>query len=557
MSAIWASNRHLAWVTEKVSARPVLSSEALTLLVCGYFIAVFNGPFWLALQKAGASAGLQFSMGLAVFALHGVLIGLLAWGRLTRPLLAVLLIVSSGASWYMSRYSVLFDVEMVRNVMRTDFVESRELLSFGMLFYIFTTGVLPAALVMTVRLPKVALWPGLRTRGLYLVILMTLAGCAIAISSQGIFALMRSDHALRYQITPGNYLVSLARAFAQDEAISHGPKAPVATDARQLVPLGSRRPRVLVLVVGETVRGDHWGLNGYARQTTPKLATLDVINFPDVQACGTSTEVSLPCMFSIQGRQNYDRAAIRSHESLLDVLARTGVSVSWRDNQSGCKGVCDGVGMEKVADSVHPELCRAGRCLDEVLLSGLPEKISSVQGDMLIVLHQLGNHGPNYFERYPTGYEKFVPTCRTPELSRCTREEVINAYDNAILYTDDFLSKAIGILSAQDAVDAAMLYVSDHGESLGEYGLFLHGAPYAIAPKQQLHVPMGLWMSEGFEAGMNIDRACLRSVASEPRSHDDLFHTILKIYDISTSVYRGEKDFISGCRQSIGSLVET
>lgn len=550
MSAIWTNNKHLAWVTEKVSSRPVLSSEALTLLVCGYFLAVFNGPFWLALQKAGASAGLQLSLGLAVFTLHGVLIGLLAWGRMTRPLLAVLLVVSAGASWYMSRYSILFDVEMVRNVLRTDFVESRELLSFGMLFYILTTGVLPAALVMTVRLPKVAFWPGLRTRSLYLVILLILAGCAIAISSQGIFALMRSDHALRYRITPGNYLVSLARAVAQEETISHGPKAPVATDARQLAPLGSRRPRVLVLVVGETVRGDHWGLNGYVRQTTPKLAALDVINFPDVQACGTSTEVSLPCMFSIYGRQNYDRTAIRSHESLLDVLARTGISVLWRDNQSGCKGVCDGVEIEKVEDSIDPELCRSGRCFDEALLSGLPERISSAQGDMLIVLHQLGNHGPNYFERYPIGYEKFVPTCRTPELSRCTREEVINAYDNAILYTDELLSKIVRTLSDQDAVDTAMLYVSDHGESLGEYGLFLHGAPYSIAPKQQLHVPMTLWMSKELESEMGIDRACLQSLALMPRSHDDLFHTILKMYEVSTNAYREENDFISGCRRS-------
>jgi lipid A ethanolaminephosphotransferase len=305
---------------------------------------------------------------------------------------------------------------------------------------------------------------------------------------------------------------------------------------------------LLVLAVGETVRGDHWGLNGYVRQTTPELAKRAVVNFPNVTACGTSTEVSLPCMFSVQGREHYDRDAIRSHESVLDVAARAGVQVLWRDNQSGCKGVCIGVLSQTMGPSDAPGLCAAGRCLDEILLAGLPEKLNAMQGDVIIVLHMLGNHGPNYFERYPPAFERWAPVCKTPELSRCTQAQIANAYDNAILYSDTVLARLMDLLQQQTTRDAAMLYVSDHGESLGEYGLYLHGAPYAIAPKQQLHVPMVLWLSPGFAADDRIDMACLRSEASKPASHDNLFATVLGAFDVQTRVYRKEKDLLAACR---------
>ena len=548
MSVSWPRRGEVAWRAVRwMPQRPQLPAEALLLLTSAYFLVACNGAFWQAVHAAGASPRLQLSLAVAVFCLHAALIGLFAWGRLAKPLLALLLVSTAAAAWCMDRYAVLFDVEMVRNVLSTDVAESRELLGAGMVLRVALAGLLPAALVLAVRVPAVPFWRALRDRAAFLAAMLLLAACALGLSSQGVFALMRSDHALRYRITPGNYIVSLARTLAPDERAHAGPKTPVAADARR-VGATHRRPRVVVLVVGETVRGDHWGLNGYARQTTPQLAAREVVNFPDVQACGTSTEVSLPCMFSAFGRERYDRAAIRSHESLLDVLARAGVGVLWRDNQSGCKGVCDGVGMQTMAAGRDDALCRAGRCLDEILLSGLAERIDAAPDDLLVVLHQLGNHGPNYFERYPQAYERWRPTCRTPELSRCSREELVNAYDNAVLYTDAFLGQVIDLLARQRSHDAAMLYVSDHGESLGEYGLYLHGAPYAIAPKQQLHVPMTLWLSDAYAAGAGIDRGCLGAGAAAPRSHDDLFHSLLAMFDVATRDYRPERDLFRSCR---------
>ncbi len=528
--------------------RPRVSVELLIALVSGYFVLVCNGPLWAAVRAGTGSVPVLLSLGVAVFALHAVLLGLLCWGRLARPLLAVLLVVTALAHWYMTRYAVVFDAEMIRNVLHTDSAESRELITVGMVLHALLLGVIPAVLVLLTR-PKPRTWKrGLLLRGGFLLAMVLLAGAAIGASSQGVFALMRSDKVLRYKITPGNYIVSLVDVLKPSKKSARGPRQVVGADARRAPAATTRKPRLLVLVVGETVRGDHWGLNGYARQTTPALAARNVLNFPDVTACGTSTEVSLPCMFSSQGRAQYNRDAIRSHESVLDVAARAGVQVLWRDNQSGCKGTCIGVQSQTMGPSDGVGLCTAGRCFDEILLSGLQAKLDAMPGDVLIVLHMLGNHGPNYFERYPPAFERWTPVCNTPELSRCTQAQIANAYDNAILYSDSVLAQLIDMLKTQALRDTAMLYVSDHGESLGEYGLYLHGAPYAIAPKQQLHVPMVLWLSASFAADAGIDMRCMQQIARQPTDHDALFSTLLGAFDVQTTVYRKDKDLLASCR---------
>ncbi|WP_166432695.1 phosphoethanolamine transferase [Luteimonas yindakuii] len=531
--------------------RPGMSGEALLALVCAYFVLACNGTFWQAVAQAGTSPRVRIVLAVAVFALHACVLAPFAWRAATRPVLAALLVLTACANWYASRYAVLFDVDMLRNILHTDMAESRELLSPGLLVHVAVAGGLPAALVLWTRVRIPSLRQDLRRRALFAIAMLALALVALAIGSQGVFSLMRNDHALRHRITPGNVLVSTVRALSQEERGPAGPRETVAADARRIVgAAGPRRPRVLVLVVGETVRADHWGLNGYARQTTPELARRDVVNFPDVTACGTSTEVSLPCMFSILGREHYDRVAIRHQENLLDVLARTGVAVAWRDNQSGCKGVCDAIGMQAMQPAQAPALCTGNRCLDAILLAGLRERIEAADDDVLIVLHPLGNHGPNYFERYPAAFEHYRPTCRHGDPGRCSRQQIVNAYDNAIGYTDAVLGELIDLLGAQHGHDAAMLYVSDHGESLGEYGLFLHGAPLAIAPRQQLQVPMTLWLSPAVTGSAGIDRDCLERIAGDAYSHDNLFDTVLGFFDVQTRDYRPGRDILHPCRRA-------
>jgi lipid A ethanolaminephosphotransferase len=365
-------------------------------------------------------------------------------------------------------------------------------------------------------------------------------------------SLVRNRPELRHLLTPENYVVALGRALSQDTRRAALPRTPIGVDAHLAASWNARpRPVLFVLIVGETVRADHLALNGYARDTTPELARLGVVSFPDVTSCGTATEVSLPCMFSALGRGRYDAEQVRREEGLLNVLARAGLRVVWRDNQSGCKGVCkgDGIEFQSVRNLHLPELCGSDGCLDEILLRDLKTTVASDARSQIIVMHQLGNHGPAYFSRYPERFRRFLPTCDTPELRHCTREQIINAYDNALAYTDHVVAATIEFLKAESGrYDTALLYVSDHGESLGEHGLYLHGMPYAIAPREQTHVPMLVWLSPEFERSADIDDECLRGVAGFPASHDNLFHSVLGLMNVETSVYRADQDLFSKCR---------
>lgn len=197
------------------------------------------------------------------------------------------------------------------------------------------------------------------------------------------------------------------------------------------------------------------------------------------------------------------------------------------------------------------DLCGEDGCFDEILLFRLQEYINKLDQDAVIVLHQQGSHGPSYFKRYPKAFAQFQPECNKTDVYNCSYEEVVNAYDNTILYTDYFLSRVIDLLKLNSQThDTAMLYVSDHGESLGENGVYLHGLPYMFAPQQQTHVPFILWLSENFSRDQDIDTACLRRQQNQPLSHDNILHSVLGVMGVQTRKYIEKKDIFSGCQLS-------
>ena len=165
------------------------------------------------------------------------------------------------------------------------------------------------------------------------------------------------------------------------------------------------------------------------------------------------------------------------------------------------------------------------------MLEGLQEYIDQQTGDVLIVLHMMGSHGPAYFERYPREFAKFQPECKTLELSECSLEEIRNAYDNTILYTDYFLSNIIKLLKNNvDKYEPVMFYISDHGESLGENGLYLHGLPYLIAPDTQKKVAMLVWGAN--ESDLDLERT--RATSGKSYTHDSIASTLLELFEIET-----------------------
>jgi lipid A ethanolaminephosphotransferase len=517
-----------------------------------------NAPFFSAAIKdrllADASTwGWLLGLAALLTAGHFLILSLLLNRWSIKPVLAVMIVATAMAAYYMQRFGVYLDPSMLRNVMRTDPGEARELLAWSLLPHLLLYAALPLLVLWRVRIVRQPLVISLVWRVAAWLLALLLAALSLWAIFQPFASLTRNQKELRYLITPANYLWSLSKVVADDSRVAAQPRQAIGLDALPGLSWATpgRKPQFLVVVVGETARAANWGLNGYSRQTTPQLAALGVTNFSDVKSCGTNTETSVPCMFAPVGRRDYDEARIRGSESLLHVLARSGVNVFWRDNQSGCKSVCDDLPNDTVQSLNAPGLCEQGRCLDEGLLYGLDERLKSAKGVNVLVLHQLGNHGPSYFRRYPPAFAKFQPACQKDDLHQCTREEIVNAYDNALLYTDHVLASLIAHLKQHEGlVDSAMIYVSDHGESLGENNLYLHGIPYAIAPDVQTKVPMVMWSSTGMTKNTGLDVQCLQRRARAPAAHDHLFHTVLGLLDVKTSLYEAQWDVTALCRKN-------
>ncbi len=532
-----------------------LPTEAIALAVSIFFALCSNRLLWSAILAGRDPASTHtWLMGATVLAmlvaLNFLVIAPFLTRRSAKPLLGVLLVATAVATYFMDRYKVYLDPGMLRNVLATDPREAGDLLAWSLLPHLLLFAGLPIWLLARVRIGKRPLRRALAFRIGTLGLAALVFAVAAILNYQELAALMRNNKELRYLATPGNYLYSLGRATVGTARANLSERAPLGGDVARGGSWEKRdKPVVLVMVLGETARSANWGLSGYTRQTTPELAAAsDLVNFASVTSCGTNTETSVPCIFSPWGRREYDEARIRGSESLLDVVARAGFRVVWVDNQSGCKGVCAGVEVVRPDPVTHPALCHDGECLDGVLAESLQKIVAETPGNLLVVLHQMGNHGPAYFKRYPADAAAWGPACATSDLAHCSRDEIVNAYDNALRYTDRVLADTLAFLRGLKTHDAAFLYVSDHGESLGENGLYLHGIPYAIAPENQTRVPMAAWFSPGFTRATGLDLACIGRQSAVPASHDNIFHSLLGLLDLKTSVYAAELDFSAGCR---------
>lgn len=503
--------------------------------------------------------GLLFSASVVtLFAIATVLFFLLiCFGPFTRWILALFMLASSQAAYYMTQYGVVIDVDMLDNAMQTNPAEFWGLVTPSLVIRTLLLGVLPAWLVLRSGFRPAGLWSRLKSRLLLIAGGLVAAVLLVAPLTASYASFIREHKQVRLYASPLYYTYSLAR-YANLRWIPHAPQ-PHRTLATDLKVLDGHRPNhIVVLVVGETARADRFALNGYARDTTPELRRQRVVSFTRVTSCGTSTAVSVPCMFSALGRAHYDSDEARRSDNVLDILQRSGVRVLWRDNNSDSKGVADRVRYENFRSRERNPVCDP-ECRDVGMLDGLDQFIRDNAGhDILIVLHSMGSHGPEYYKRYPAAFEKFGPVCRTGELQRCSKAEIDNTYDNTILYTDHFLSRVIDYLKPYDRTHAtAMLYVSDHGESLGEKNMYLHGAPYALAPDAQIRVPVVLWFGENF--GYSLDTAM--RYRDTPFSHDELFCSLLVGFGRETALCERQKPYFAlrregGLANSEGRLPE-
>ena len=444
----------------------------------------------------------------------------------------------------MNTYHVIIDDEMIRNTLQTDLAESSDLFSLPLLFYFVCLGVLPAYIVYRVPVAyrhfKSELFGKLKTILLSLGIIALL----LFLNNKHYASFFREHKPLRYTTNPLYWIYSTGKYISLTYNSGSDILKPMGEDAT--IPSDTQPPKLVVMVVGEAARADHFSLNGYKRETNPKLKKEDIINFGHFYSCGTSTAVSVPCMFSLLDRADYSYKKGRSQENVIDVLKHTGkVALLWRDNNSDSKGVALRIPYEDFKSPDRNTLCTDGECRDVGMLEGLDAFIAKhKRKHILIILHQMGNHGPAYYKRYPRAFEHFVPVCRTNQLEACSREEIANAYDNAILYTDYFLSKIIAFLKKYDKkYQTSMIYIADHGESLGEKGLYLHGLPYFIAPDAQKHVGALMWF--GTQSQHYLPIARLKQIADRHFSHDNLSQTLLGLFGVQSRIYRKEKDIFA------------
>jgi lipid A ethanolaminephosphotransferase len=485
---------------------------------------------------------LPFLVSLAAFfsALTALFFLLICHGRATRWILAVFLVLASQAAYHMDQFGIIIDMVMIDNIMQTNPQEIAGLLSVGLLIRTLLFGIVPAWLVIKYCPIVTNAHAEFKSRLRLIVILVLSLVVLVAPFTAGYSSFIREHKITRFYANPTYSSYSIIKYISQQLTIAKVvPLKHIAQDAVKLAPTSKKE--LMILVVGETARADRFSLNGYHRETNPLLAKQNVVSLSNVSSCGTSTSVSVPCMFSALPRTKYDKEKALNQENVLDVLSKNGVQVLWRDNNSDSKGVATRVKYEDFQSPTLNPTCE-GECRDIGMLSGLEQYIKARKGkDIMIVIHQMGNHGPEYYRRYPKEFERFKPMCMTGELRDCSQEEVDNSYDNAILYTDYFLSEVIEFLKKYDEDHStAMLYVSDHGESLGEHGFYLHAAPYMIAPKEQTHVPAIVWMGKNFN--YKLDQ--LTPYKDYPLSHDDLFCTLLVAFELDSKTCEAKRNIL-------------
>jgi lipid A ethanolaminephosphotransferase len=537
-----------------------LSPETVISLLAIYFAVVLNFPFNKKIYQLAEPGHFIFSLtpALLLTACFLIIFSLLSWKYFFKPFMIFLILASAGAMYASLQYNVIFDYTMIENVFETHPGEATSYLNLQSALSFIVLGALPALWLFNVNITSHERWYiGLFRR----VILMIIGVSTIAIIALFYYkdyaSVGRNNSYLNKMINPSHFYYTV-KYLKKQYFTAPLPYLSQGQDAKVKASVNGK-PTLMILVVGETARAQNMAYNGYDRNTNPYTEGLGIISLQNVSSCGTATAQSLPCMFSSLPRGDYNRNKAKAQDNLLDVLNYAGVDVTWFENDGGDKGVPKRVTKHEIETNKADPFCDGSSCYDEVLVQRLSEQLEKqIQNpnkdgasNQLVALHTIGSHGPTYWNRYPTKKEVFTPACRRSDIENCSDQEIVNVYDNTLVYTDYVLSLIINLLNDYtDQYNVAMVYISDHGESLGENGLYLHGTPYAFAPKEQTQVPWFMWLPEQYTDAIQIDESCIKTLAKTGQfSHDNLFHTILGLYNVETTVKNESLDITNSCKK--------
>lgn len=510
-----------------------ISYHKVLIALCAY-LCVLNFVFFSyvleGLKNAENPALLGFVIFAGVFFILLATLYVLAPPRLIKITGSFFIAVSAFSAYFMYNYGALLNQDMMITVLETDQKEALSYLNFKLILWTIFLVLLPIGLLIAI---KIEYKKGVKTaflRGFCgFVLSLGIAGVPLLLNSQSVIPFFRNNPDAKKLHVPYYPLVSFSRAI-NTKLSPPKPLELIATDAtRAPSDTNVSKPKLLVFVLGETARAVNYSALGYTKNDTnaytkPFVESGKAAYF-DASSCGTLTAVSVPCMFSHLGRNDYSNSI--NAQNAIDFLTHTGVNVTWYgNNNGGCKGVCDRV-----------QWLYFGQEFDSILIDALKNQLamySATPKDAIIVLHLLGSHGPTYYQRYPKELKKFTPTCDTSDLAKCSSEEIINTYDNTVLYTDYLISEFIAELEKNESFESSLIYISDHGESLGENGIYLHGLPYAIAPDEQTHVPL-LFYSKDADLMSRLKK-------DVSFSQDNIFHTLLGHFGIQSKYYNENLD---------------
>jgi lipid A ethanolaminephosphotransferase len=537
-------------------ARPAIGSVTLCLITTLYILLVTNRTFWV--RAYGYFAAEPAAFGAFVVGIATITMALLTFFSakyLIKPALIFFIFVASASSWFNDQFGVVIDKEMIRNAAVSTGAEAGHLITLRFAVHVLLTGIIPALLIASVRIEHRTILKKLAYNTAVISSCMMVVLVAGGSYYKTFAGIGRAHRDLMDTLNPIIPITSAVRYTIDSRHDDDIVAQPLGTDAHRIGAVDNGKPRVTIILAGETARAQDFSLGGYGRMTNPELEKRNVVYFPNTTSCGTATATSIPCLFSVYTRAQYTHLKGLQTENLLDVLTHGKVDVTWLDNDTGSYHVTDRVSYTYLPTSADPRFCKDGECLDAILLDKVDNWLDDIKGDSVLVLHQLGSHGPAYYQRYPEEYRRFTPDCRANDFGSCSPQEITNAYDNTILYTDHIVSTVIDKLKQRSAsISGAVVYFSDHGESLGEDGIYLHGTPYIIAPPQQTHVPFLVWVADDLAKSAGFDMACVAKSADGTHSHDNIFHSVLGLMDIATKVYIPALDVFAGCRRPPNTL---
>ena len=529
-----------------------LSWTTIIVVLSVYYTFVLNYPLLIHFYGLAIDSGILFALSGAfvLMCAFTIIFTLLSIPYFFRSFMMFLTLTSSFALYGTAKYNVMYDYNMIVNIFETNSSEASSYYSFSLFIFIFFTGILPIIFLFFIKIkPSKSLVSGLFSRVLLIIISFLILAGLHTVFYKKYASVGRNNSYLNKMINPAHFFNTVK--YLKKKYFTKKLKYATLGKDATLTISKNKKPTLMILVLGETARAQNSFYNGYKRDTNPYTKDLGIIALQDVASCGTSTAVSVPCMFSNMPRKKYKYERANTQDNVLDILSHAGIDVLWKDHDGGDKGIAKNLNFINIPMHDDRKSCKNNSCYDEVLLKGLNEYIDANSKNKLIALHISGSHGPTYWLRYPKEMEHFKPSCNRNDIDKCTDEEVLNVYDNTLVYTDYFLSKTIALLESYKAkYNVSLMYLSDHGESLGENGFYLHGNPYFMSPIEQRRVPWYLWMPKEYADAKSIDRICLEKKAKKGNySHDNFFHTLLGYYGIETKVKDKKLDIIDSCRR--------